>query len=134
VIMLDSTQVQPGKDQTRYARLDRLLLYLLAAELGYFVLLVFAGVVVAILAYATDLLPDASRYATSIFWPVLAYLLAMPLNVAGAFASIVLNIRSKHQGYPGTGHLLNWTFVMTTGWLAIAAIAFALSLAAGGYD
>jgi len=39
----DSIQVQLGKDHRRYARLDRFLLYLLAAELSYFVLLMFAG-------------------------------------------------------------------------------------------
>lgn len=131
--MADDTQVQSAKSQAWYTRLDRLLLYLLAVELGYFVLLMLAGVVVAILVYAVDFDPDIGDYATSILWPVLLYIVALPLNVLGGLASIVLNIRIGHQGYPGTGHLLNWVFLMTTGWLFILAIVFMLPSMAGTY-
>lgn len=129
----DNIQVQLGKGQKWYTRLDKFLLYLLAAELGYFIFLMFAGVAVAILVYAIDFEADISEYATSILWPVLVYILALPINMLGGLASIVLNIRTKHQGYPGTGHLLNWIFLMTTGWLFIVAIVFLLPLMAGTY-
>jgi hypothetical protein len=132
--MENTAQVQLGRGQTWYARLDRFLLYLLTAELGYFILLIFAAVVVAILVYAVDFAPHLPRnYETSILWPVLIYILALPLNMLGGLASIVLNVRTNHQGYPGTGHLLNWIFLMTTGWLFIVTLVFMLPSMAGSY-
>ena len=131
--MEDNIQARLAKGQKLYAHLDKLLLYLLTVELGYFVLLMFVGVVFAILAFTIHFEPDVSKYATSILWPVLIYILALPLNMMGGFASIVLNIRTKHQGYPGTGHLLNWVFLMTTGWLFIVALVFMLPSMAGTY-
>lgn len=124
--MTDNPPAQSEKSQIWYARLDRFLLYLLAVELGYFILLMLAGVVVAVLVYAVDFETDIWDYATSILWPVLLYIVALPLNMLCGLASIVLNIRTKHQGYPGTGHLLNWVFLMATGWLFILAIVFML--------
>ena len=80
--MHDNTQVQLGKGQIGYRRLDRLLLYLLAVELGYFVFLVVVGAVVAILVYAVDFEAlgfaiGTWEYATSILWPVLFFFLAL---------------------------------------------------------
>ena len=112
--------------QKRYARLDRFLLYLLTAELGYFILLMVGGIIITFLVYVMDFFPYFYDYATSILWPVAIYILALPLNMVGGFLSIILNIRSNHQGYPGTGHLLNWVFLMTTGWLFIVALIFML--------
>ena len=131
--MENAIQTQPGKNQTRYARLDKLLLRLLAAELGYFILLTLAGVVVAILVYTINFAPKFYKYETSILWPVLVYILALPLNMLGGLASIVLNVRTNHQGYPGTGHLLNWIFLMTTSWLFIVALIFMLPSMARAY-
>jgi hypothetical protein len=51
----------------------------------------------------------------------------------GGLASIVFNIRTNHEGYPGTGHLLNWIFLMTTGWLFILAIVFLFQPIASSY-
>jgi hypothetical protein len=124
--MEDDYPTQPKKELIWYMRLDRFLLYLLTIELGYFILLMLAGVVLAILIYTIDFAPRVSGYETSILWPVLLYILALPLNMLGGFASIVLNIRTNHQGYPGTGHLLNWIFLMATGWLFIVALVFML--------
>ena len=131
--MEDGVQERTSKSHMWYARLDRLLLYLLAAELGYFILLMLAGVVVTILVYTMDFAPQFYKYETSILWPVLIYILALPLNLLGGFAGLVLNIRAKHQGYPGTGHLLNWVFLATTAWLFIVAIVFLLPEMARGY-
>ncbi len=122
------------KDQERYVRLDRFLLYLLAGELGYFILLMLGGVVISILVYATDFAPDFYNYQTSVLWPVLIYILALPINLLGGFAGIVLSIRTNHQGYPGTGHMLNWIFIATTAWLFILALVFMLPSMARGYD
>lgn len=119
--------------EKRYARLDRLLLYLLTAELGYFILLMVGGIVVTFFVYVMDFFPFSYDYATRILWPVAIYILALPLNMVGGFLSILLNIRSNHQGYPGTGHLLNWVFLMTTGWLFIVALIFMLPSMAWTY-
>ena len=131
--MDENVQAQVTKSQTQYSRLDKLLLYLLAGELGYFIFLMLAGVVVSILVFAVDFAPDFYGYETSILWPVLIYILALPLNLLGGLAGIILNIRSNHQGYPGTGHLLNWIFIATTGWLFILALVFMLPVMARGY-
>jgi hypothetical protein len=131
--MDENKQDKVIKRQKRYARLDKYLLYLLTAELGYFILLMIAGIVVTFLVYVMDLYPDYYDYVTSILWPVAIYIVALPLNMLGGLLSIILNIRSNHQGYPGTGHLLNWIFLMTTGWLFIAALVFMMPSMARTY-
>jgi hypothetical protein len=129
-MMNDSVDIT--KDRASYLRLDRFLLYLLMAELGYFILLIFAGLVAAIFEFLIGL-PSLYMFSTSILWPVLPFIIALPLNVLGGLLSIVLNIRTKHEGFPGTGHLLNWIFLMTTGWLFIVALVFLLPSMAGSY-
>jgi hypothetical protein len=126
-------QVQLTKSQVWYTRLDRFLLYLIAGELGYFMLLMLGGVVVAILVFTVKFSPNFNQYHTSILWPVLIYIVALPFNMLGGFAGIILNICANHQGYPGTGHLLNWIFLATTGWLFILALVFMLPVMASGY-
>jgi len=134
-----ATPTQYAKAARLYARLDGFLLNLLAAELGYFIFLMVCGVVVAILVYATNFSLDSaiftkmSGYASSILWPVLLYVIALPLNMFGGFAGIVLNIHTRHQGYPGTGHLLNWIFLMSTAWLFLITLVFLLPGIAGTY-
>src|SRR5574342_204512 len=132
--MGNQIQTTPSEGKTAYARLDRLLLYLLTAELGYFILLMIAGVIVTVLVYATNFAPDLlSKYRTAILWPVAPYLLTLPLNLFGGFAGGVLNIRSHHEGYPGTGHLLNWIFLATTSWLFLLTIVFLIPSMARTY-
>ncbi len=120
--MEDNIQTHIDKDQIRYARLDRFLLYLLAGELGYLILLLLVGVVFTILSFATDFRLDIGSSLFSIFWPMLIYVVAFLLNALGGFAGIVLFIRTKHEGYPGTGHLLNWILLASTAWIFILAI------------
>lgn len=129
--MEDNIQAKLIKNQMWYARLDKFLLYLLTAELGYFMLLMFAAIVRTLLFYMMDPALDFYTYQASILWPVLAYILALPLNMLGGFAGIVLNIRINYQGYPGTGHLLNWIFLVTTGWLFVVALVFVLPVILG---
>lgn len=131
--MDENLQAQPTKSQKRYARLDKFLLYLLAGELGYFILLMFTGVVVTVLILTIDFSPDFYRYETAILWPVLIYIIALPINLFCGFTGILLSIRTNHRGYPGTGHLLNWIFIATTGWLFILALVFMIPSMASFY-
>lgn len=127
--------IEKTKEQVWYTKLDRFLLYLLATELGYFVLLILVGVLLAVVNFFSDIRLDffMGGYASSILWPVFFYILALPLNMLGGLASIMLSIRTNHEGYPGTGHLLNWIFLMTTGWLFILAIVFLFQPIASSY-
>lgn len=135
----NATLPQHKKGRRLYAWLDRFLLHVLAVELGYFIFLMICGVIAAVLVYATNFSLDAaifariSQYASSIVWPVLLYIIALPLNMLGGAASIVLNIRTRQQGYPGTGHLLNWIFLMSTAWLFLIAFLFMLPGIADSY-
>lgn len=131
----EAQNIHENKNKIWYQKLDKFLLKLLALELGYFVLLILIGVIIAILNLITDIDLDFfnGRYASSFLCPVFFYILALPLNMAGGFASIILNIKINFEGYPGTGHLLNWMFLMTTGWLFILAIVFLFQPLASGY-
>jgi hypothetical protein len=137
--MESAIQVRPRKDDARFAGLDTFLLYLLATELGYFFILMLAAVVISILVYATDFSLDPilneylNQYASAFLWPVLVYIVALPLNIMGGIASLVLTIRTGHKGYPGSGHLLNWLFLLTTGWLFIVTMVVLLPMVASSY-
>jgi hypothetical protein len=105
----------------------------MTSELGYFMLLIFFGVIYAIIRLFSNFEIDLWRFNTGILWPVLFFIIALPLNIIGGFIGLVINLITKHEGYPGTGHLLNWIFLMTTGWLFILALVFTLPSMAGGY-
>jgi hypothetical protein len=124
--MAEISDAQISKFRAWYSRLDRYLLILLSLELSYFILLILAGIVVTILVSTMDFAPDFFDNEIRLLWPVLIYIFALPLNMLGGLASIYLNIRKRREGYPGTGHLLNWIFLMTTGWLFILALVFML--------
>jgi hypothetical protein len=54
-------------------------------------------------------------------------MIVLPFNMFGGAAGLVLNIRAQQQGFPGTGHLLNWIYLMSTVWLFLIAIVLVLS-------
>ncbi len=128
-----------GRAHIWHAQLDTFLLYLLAAELGYFILLIVGGVVLAVLVFALDasafepLERFFNEYNSSFLWPVLPYIVALPLNMLSGLASLALTIRAGIRGYPGSGHLLNWLFLMTTAWLFLIAVLILLPGVAGSY-
>jgi hypothetical protein len=113
--------------------LDRFLLYLIAGELGYLILLLIAGIIITILVYFFDFAGNLYMFDTAILWPVLLFILALPLNLFGGFAGLVINIRTNLKGHPGNGHLLNWIYIAPTGWLFILALVFLLPDIARGY-
>jgi hypothetical protein len=131
--MNDNVESLQSKEEKRYWRLDRFLLYLITGELGYLILLLIAGIVITVLVYFFDFTGKLHLYDTDILWPVLLYILALPLNLFGGFAGLVINIRMNLKGHPGNGHLLNWIYIATTGWLFILALVFLLPDFAGRY-
>lgn len=112
-----------SREQHWYERLDRFLLYLLTCELAYYCVVMIAG----ILLFAINLNPRIPRGSQVILFAVAPYILVLPINIVGGLGSGVLNIRLKRQGYPGTGHLLNWVFLSATAWLFLVAVVFASS-------
>jgi hypothetical protein len=49
----------------------------------------------------------------------LAYLANLVIGIIG----VVLYVREGREGYPGTGHLVNWILAATTLWVALFLIA-----------
>lgn len=64
--------------------LDKFLLFLMTAELGYFILLMLMGIALTILTrFNHSALDFLNKYHTVILWPVAPYILALPLNLFG---------------------------------------------------
>ena len=124
--MEENIQTKPSVNQIRYERLDKYLLFLVIVELGYAVLLGLVFAVLAIFDNTTNL--HAIIYQNRIEFirvsalPFLPLAAALLLNMIGGFASAVLHIASKRQGYPGTGHFVNWLVCVTHFWVIILAI------------
>ena len=110
--MEENIQTKASISQIRYERLDKYLLFLVTGELGYIGLLGLVFAVLAILSYTTDfstiLFQHRIVFRDISFGLLLLFALALVLNMIGGFASAVLHVASKRQGYPGTGHFLNW--------------------------
>lgn len=64
--------------------LDKFLLFLMTAGLGYFILLMLMGIALTILTrFNHSALDFLNKYRTVILWPVAPYILALPLNLFG---------------------------------------------------
>jgi hypothetical protein len=113
----------PGKIESLYNRLDRLLLHLLTVELGFFVLLMIAVLVwILLLLCVPDFYHRRIASADILLWPLAAYAFLFPVNLVGGFIGIVQYLRMNRRDFPGTGHLINWLFIMTDGWLIILVL------------
>jgi hypothetical protein len=99
-------------------KLDQTLQMLLAVELGYLCLVIVGSAVSAILA-----LLDVPAASSWLFDGTLILFIGIPLvfaylgNLACGLLGLILHIKGKVTGYPGTGHLLNWVFIISTAWL-----------------
>lgn len=117
---------------SRYWTLDQLLLKVLAVELGYFSLLILLGAIGAITAFFSDKWGIDNLLANTII-----IYLPLPIlylgNLVGGLFGIILNIQDRVEGYPGTGHILNWMFIMTTSWLFLVFLFFVLPNSSGGF-
>jgi hypothetical protein len=113
----------PVKGNSLFRKLDRFLLYLLIGEFGYFVLLLLVGVGIAI--RTLTLTGVAARHNLSLVTSLVPWTVLLPYSVAalansvGGFASALLYLRNGGEGYPGTGNLLNWIFLISNSWIFI---------------
>lgn len=110
-----------------YHKLDRAALWLLVGEFGgaalllAFLLLMIIGNLIS--SYAFDLdyrVGEALALIIALLYG-LAYLANLIIGITGLY----LYANEKREGYPGTGHLLNWILVSTTLWVALILIALA---------
>jgi len=108
-----------------YQKLDRAALWLLVGEFGVaafllvLTLLMFIGNLISYavfsMGYSTG---EAVALGIALIYG-LAYLANLSIGVPGLF----LYTRDNREGYPGTGHLVNWVFLSATLVIVLVAIA-----------
>ena len=107
-----------------YQKLDRSALWLLVGEFSgagillLFLLLMIVGNLISPYAFDIDYNARESIMGVIAFVYGLAYLGNLAIGIIGLY----LFVTEKREGYPGTGHLLNWTLVSATLLLAVALI------------
>jgi hypothetical protein len=104
----------------QYKKLNKGLLYLLSGELGYFILMIIFVVIFSLIPRHNNL----SSYSSSLPgvdelfpWVLIPLFIGFIGNLFGGGASLYLTIKKDPEGFPGTGHFLNWMFIMTTCWI-----------------
>jgi hypothetical protein len=108
-----------------YQKLDRYALWLLAGEFGGAALLLVFLLLIVVGNLVSDGAFDWSYQTGEIIAAVIgfAYGLAYLGNLSIGTTSIYLYVTENHEGYPGTGHLLNWTFLSATILIVLVLIA-----------
>lgn len=108
-----------------YQKLDRFALWLVMGEFGGAALLLLLLLLIVIgnliSDYAFNLDYSTGELITVIM--ALAYGLAYLGNLVIGVIGLYLYAAEKREGYPGTGHLLNWTLLSAT--LAIVLVLIA---------
>ena len=112
-----------------YQKLDRAALWLLVGEFGgaalLLALLILMVVGNLISSRAFDLSYGTGQVITIII--ALVYGLAYLGNLVIGIWGLYLYARENREGYPGTGHLMNWTLLSATIVVMLALIAAAFS-------
>lgn len=107
-----------------YQKLDRAALWLLVGEFGGAALLLALLILMVIgnliSPRAFNLGYDTGQVITIII--ALVYGLAYLGNLVIGIAGLYLYANEKREGYPGTGHLINWTLLAATIALALVLI------------
>lgn len=99
-----------------YQKLDRSALWLLIGEFGgvafllVILILIFVGNLISYGAFDWDY--STGEIITLII--ALVYGLAYLGNLIIGILGLYLYVTEKREGYPGTGHLLNWVFLSAT--------------------
>ncbi len=122
----EAVPAQRSEAQGWYAALDRFLLYLTAGEFGYLILLIIGIIVLVIIEVTDSSILASSNLESIVLWPTLLLVIAFLFNLVAGLAGLILNISTKHAGYPGTGHLLNWIFIFSSFWLFVLLFIVAL--------
>ncbi len=123
---VEAVPAQRTDAQEWYARLDRFLLYWTAGELGYLILLILGLIVLLIIGFTDSSVLNSLSPETLILYPCILLVVAMLVNLGVGFTGLVFNIITRHPGYPGTGHLLNWIFLFAFFWLFVILFIVAL--------
>ncbi len=124
-MMETHVQATPSAGQILYGNLNRFLLFFIGGEFAYIILLIISFVTFFILDL-TSHLSSFSVFGRVILWSLLPLVVALLLNMICGIAGIVLNISTRHEGYPGTGHTLNWLLCAVSAWFFVMMI-FVLS-------
>ena len=108
-----------------YQKLDRSALWLLVGEFGgaalllVLLILIFVGNLISYGAFDWDY--STGEIITLVI--ALVYGLAYLGNLVIGIMGLYLYATEKREGYPGTGHLLNWTLLSATIALVLFLIA-----------
>lgn len=112
-----------------YQKLERSALWLLIGEFGgaalllVFLLLMVVGNLISSNAFNWNY--GTGQIITLVM--ALAYGLAYLGNLVIGVMGLYLYVTEKREGYPGTGHLVNWVFLSATLVIILFGIAMALS-------
>ncbi|MEW5939455.1 MAG: hypothetical protein AB1750_07330 [Chloroflexota bacterium] len=112
-----------------YHKLDRAALWLLVGEFGLAALLLLLTLLMVIgnmISYNAFDFGYSAGEAISlgiVFIYALGYLANLTIGVMG----LILYARDNREGYPGTGHLANWTFLSATLWIGLLLVAIFLT-------
>lgn len=112
-----------------YQKLDRSALWLLIGEFGgaalllVLLILIFVGNLISDGAFDWDYSTGETITLVIAFVYGLAYLGNLVIGIMGLY----LYATEKREGYPGTGHLLNWVFLSATLVIILFGIAMLFS-------
>jgi hypothetical protein len=109
----------------QYKKLNKGLLYLLSGELGYFILMIIFVVIFSLIPqdYNHNSYSGSMSAVNGLFpWALIPLFIGFAGNLFGGVASLYLTIKKDPEGFPGTGHFLNWMFIMTTCWIFMAML------------
>ncbi len=116
-----------------FEKWNKALLWLLVVEMSYLVLIIFMGIGFAIVSWVGSSLWTSrlSELAPLSFLPLA---LGFLLNFGGALGTLVLALFGEQRERSindWIGHVLNWTYLVATGWLYIVLTLVAIT--SGGF-
>jgi hypothetical protein len=112
-----------------YQKLDRAALWLLVGELCGAVLLLVLLLLMVIGSLISSGAFNFGYYTGQVaaIGIALIYGLAYLGNLVIGILGLYLYVSEKHEGYPGTGHLVNWTLLSATLVIVLVLIVAAFS-------
>jgi hypothetical protein len=117
-----------------YRKIDRLLLKLLVVELIYFIV---AGLAIVLAFLLAQLRLSVARLYYDLQYPIAFVVLILPALIAGTANAVggavgaLSYLRSKAEGYPGSGLLVSWTCTATTMWIFLTVMLIVISTLIG---